>query len=193
MVYNKELGKEIPKGWEIAKLGDHVDFIKGKKPKHTSEILVDYFLPEILIETLNGGKSLFASTTKMIIVNKAESIMVMDGANSGRVEIGHEGVLGSTLAKIISKTLTNFYLYYFLKIHEGDIKQNTTGTSIPHTDKEKIKNYIILMPDKNALNIFEIFVDSIFQNIVLNKNQIIHIMKIRDYLLPKLMSGKIRV
>jgi len=68
--------------------------------------------------------------------------MVMDGASSGRIEIGFEGVLGSTLAALeIKEEYKRTLFYYYLKTKEDDIKANTTGTSIPHTDKQKVQNY----------------------------------------------------
>jgi len=100
MVYSKELGKEIPKGWEVGKLGDILAFVKGKKPSMVTDSYEEGYKIQILIETLNGGISSYANPNNMILTNKYDLIMVMDGASSGRVEMGHEGVLGSTLSKV---------------------------------------------------------------------------------------------
>ncbi|MHA1856211.1 MAG: restriction endonuclease subunit S [Promethearchaeota archaeon] len=186
---------EIPKGWEIDNLGKFIEFVKGKKPKTTSiEYIADY-KPQILIAELDGADPLYAPVNGMTNVNKNEPIMVMDGASSGRIEIGFNGILGSTLAKIIAckEPLTNSYVFCYLKLKQDDINLNTTGTSIPHVDKEKIKNFLIVTPPKKIIFDFEnIFMDFI-NRIVVNRKQISCLRKIRDLILPKLLSGKIRV
>jgi len=191
---DSEMG-EIPKGWKVGKLGDYIDFIKGKKPFETSEEFIEGYLPQILIENLDGGQPVYTNTEKMVVVEETEPIMVMDGASSGRIEIGHRGVLGSTLSKVIVKNdlLTNSYVLHFLKIHQEDINQNTTGTSIPHTDKERIKRYTLALPDKRLLELFDKLAVRILYKIISTKREIKNLSEIRDSLLPKLMSGKIRV
>ena len=190
---NSEVGK-IPKGWSIGNMGKLINFIKGKKPAETSVRFKENFLPHILIENLNGKIPLFCSPEKMVIVNETESIMVMDGASSGRIEIGYQGVIGSTLAKIIpQKILGNIYTYHFLKTHEKDINKNTTGTSIPHVDKGKIKNLNVVIPDKNTMNTFERIALTIIQKRIHNKTEINTLIIILNKILPKLMSGEIRV
>jgi len=74
-----------------------------------------------------------------------------------------------------------------------DVNKNTTGTSIPHADKQKIKNYLFALPDKKIIKKFDNTVGTIIYKIITNKNEIITISHIRDSLLPKLMSGKLRI
>lgn len=112
---DSELG-EIPKGWEVGKLGNYLLFAKGKKPIFISDEKVEGFQLHLLIDTLNTGKSNYANVEKMVIAEQKDMIMVMDGASSGRVEIGFEGVVGSTLAKIGVKTsrMENSFSFTFL-------------------------------------------------------------------------------
>jgi len=181
--------------WQADELGKHIEFIKGKKPSQVSETQFVGYRPQILIDNLNGNPSLYANENGMIVVRIDEPIMVMDGASSGRVEIGHNGVLGSTLAKVIvtSDRISNLFLYYFLKTKESGINQNTTGTSIPHADKERIKKYQCNLPPKKLLETFNNIAAGFLNKIITNKKEIKILVQIRDSLLPRLMSGKIRV
>lgn len=190
---DSELGL-IPKGWMVKKLGEHISFIKGKKPKETSEKHMEGFLPQILIETLDTGKYIFANPDNMVICDENDLIMVMDGASSGRVEFGIHGIVGSTLA-IVKKVDFDFqyYLYQFLKLKEEDIKANTTGSSIPHADKHKINDYDFIIPDINILLVYEKIVTNMYQLIAKNKIESQVLAKMRDNLLPKLMCGDIEV
>jgi len=195
MVYSQELEKEIPKGWSVRKLGDYIQFMKGRKPKAVSDKWFEGYLQQILIDTFNGGKPNYANPEKMVIVETTEPIMVMDGASSGRIEIGYCGIVGSTLSKVVvnSTSLTNSFLFHFLKTKESDINLNPTGTSIPHTDKGRINDYSFALPNKDLLLKFDIIANQILHKIMHNKKEIITLSRIRDTLLPKLVSGEIRV
>ncbi len=193
MVYNEELGKEIPEGWRVGRLGEFISFEKGRKPTQVFDFCQDGLLPQILIEVLDGGSCGFANTENMIISNENDIIMVMDGASSGRCERGFLGILGSTLAKIVIKDLGQNFIYYFLKDRENDIKENTTGTSIPHADKGRIEKYQIIIPSQDILNKFNDIIDNLFLRQILARKQSLTLSRIRDALLPKLMSGKIHV
>jgi type I restriction enzyme S subunit len=94
MVYNKESGKEIPKGWKIVELGRLIKFAKGRKPKDVSRTPVKGYKPQILIETLNNENFVYANTKGMVDVLKVDPIMVMDGASSGRIEMVMRESLG---------------------------------------------------------------------------------------------------
>ena len=65
--------------------------------------------------------------------------MVMDGASSGKVYIGYQGVVGSTLAKIFTN-LNSYYLYVFLRNNFTNISEHNTGSAIPHTNKDIVYN-----------------------------------------------------
>ncbi|MBU0570609.1 MAG: restriction endonuclease subunit S [Candidatus Omnitrophica bacterium] len=188
-----ELGP-IPKGWNITKLGEHVTFVKGRKPKETSEKSTDKFLPQILIDTFDTGNYVYANPDNMIISEENDLLMVMDGASSGRVEFGIHGVVGSTLA-IVKKVdfQAHHYLFNFLKSKEKDIKANTTGSSIPHADKHKINDYDFVIPDVSILRNFENISKSMYELVRNNKEEIKALSKIRESLLPKLMNGEIEV
>jgi len=194
MVNNELLGKGIPKGWAVRELGDFIRFIKGKKPTLVSASQEEGFLPQILIDALDGMQPSFAQTKDMVVIKENDTLMVMDGASSGRVERGHKGVLGSTLAVIDVKEIGSAYVYHFLKGREEDTNQNTTGTSIPHTDKNMVEKYLVVVPDNERItNQFETISNSILSKSINNKLEIQTLQQIRDSLLPKLMSGKIRV
>jgi type I restriction enzyme S subunit len=189
---DSELG-EIPKGWEVGKIGDYIKFIKGKKPIEVFEVWFENTLPQILIETLDSGKSMYARPEKMTICEKEDLIMVMDGACSGRIEIGFKGILGSTLAIIKSNGLNKNILYQFLKYKEQDIRSNTTGAAIPHADKSKIFDYNISIPTEVIETNFSGIHEHISEMIYLSKSELKSLIDLRDTLLPKLISGELEI
>ena len=185
-------GIEVPKGWEVKPLGDLISFVKGKKPKAVSPNQEENMLPHILTSSLEGKYNEFCESNKLITVEYQNTIMLMDGSNSGRVAIGHNGVIGSTLAKInLENNKLWAIIYQFLKHKEADIQANTTGTTIPHTDKNRVNNYLMTIPNDFLLDKFTELFDNSLLKIISNRNQIISLETIRDLLLPRLLNGEI--
>ena len=185
-------GVEVPKGWEVKPLGDLISFVKGKKPKAVSPNQEENMLPHILTSSLEGKYNEFCESNKLVTVEYHNTIMLMDGSNSGRVAIGHNGVIGSTLAKInLENNKLWAIIYQFLKHKEADIQANTTGTTIPHTDKNRVNNYLMTIPNDFLLDKFTELFDNSLLKIISNRNQIISLETIRDLLLPRLLNGVI--
>ena len=185
-------GVEVPKGWEVKPLGDLISFVKGKKPKSVSPKQEENMLPHILTSSLEGKYNEFCESNKLVTIEYHNTIMLMDGSNSGRIAIGHNGVIGSTLAKInLDNNKLWAVIYQFLKHKEADIQANTTGTTIPHTDKNRVNNYLMVIPDNFLLEKFTELFDNSLLKIISNRNQIISLETTRDLLLPRLLSGVI--
>lgn len=177
------------------KFGDLVHFIKGKKPNNTVEVFIEGLVPQILIETFDTGKTLYSDPTDMVIADEKDILMVMDGASSGRVEIGMCGIVGSTIGLFRPKKDFNYplFLFYFLKSNEDFIKENTTGSAIPHTDRALVLDLDVDYSSIEKVKEFELIVENYFNKMQSNTNQIRTLTQLRDTLLPKLMSGEVRV
>ena len=187
-------GVEVPKGWEVKPLGDLISFVKGKKPKSVSPKQEENMLPHILTSSLEGKYNEFCESNKLVTIEYHNTIMLMDGSNSGRIAIGHNGVIGSTLAKInLDNNKLWAVIYQFLKHKEADIQANTTGTTIPHTDKNRVNNYLMTIPNDFLLDKFTELFDNSLLKIISNRNQIISLETIRDLLLPRLLNGEIQL
>jgi type I restriction enzyme S subunit len=64
---------------------------------------------------------------------------------------------------------------------------------MPRTNWEILKQYPIAIPDKHTMALFNKIVEPAIDKIIHNIKQIRTLESLRDTLLPKLMSGKVRV
>jgi len=195
-VYSEELGKEIPKGWEVSPIEKEFCLIKGRK----YELFDDCFegcSPYLLIETFKTGKIEFWTIEKEPQVEENDVVLVADGESSGKVLRYQKGILGSTLLTLKPKRENSIELkhliYLTLKFYEDEIMSHRTGSAIPHLDKEFLKSFLLLLPPSHILQSFHSLVEPLFQKIILNQRQIMTLRKIRDTLLPLLVFGKLRV
>lgn len=181
---DSEMG-EIPEGWNAFKLRDLFTFIKGKKPAEVSENQKEGFLQQILIDSFENGKKLYADKQGMVVASDEDLLMVMDGASSGRIEFGIKGIVGSTMSKLQLNKPVRSILYFYLKSKEKDIKDNTSGSAIPHTDKEKVYGYEIALPRDTEY--FERILLSFIKGVEKLNHENLSLKLQRDQLLTKLI------
>ncbi len=84
-----------------------------------------------------------------------------------------------------------FFVYFSLKW--ANLADYNVGSTQPLIRQSDIKEIRVFMPDKERLDSFENLANSIFAKINSNQKQIQLLQKLRDTLLPKLISGEIRV
>lgn len=187
---------EVPRGWKVTVLGELIEFAKGRKPIEVTTKLRKGYLPVVLIETFDTNRSAYSTPDKMVIAESDDVLMVMDGASSGRVETGHGGIVGSTIAKVSPKqrATSKRILYYALKHIEPEARENVTGTSIPHADRGWVIRQVVCLPTKPALlGTFHTHADVVRRKIQANDLESRTLAAIRDALLPRLLSGETRV
>jgi len=187
-----ELGL-IPEGWEIKKLGDLFRFVKGKKVKEElqGDCLVHYLVKGVVDGT---EEPIFVSSDNAILIDSLDPFMLMDGANSGNIYYGFKGALGSTFSLLEAKTeKLREIIYWFLKLNEVIIKNQNTGSAIPHANKDFINSMLIVLPDEKAALKVVNMLQTYREKTIKLKEENTTLAQIRDTLLPKLMSGEIDV
>lgn len=192
MVFNEELGKEIPKGWIVKKLSaisDNLDSKriplssrerkrrKGTYPYYGATGILDY-VDDFIFE----GTHILMGEDGTVINDKGYPILQYI---SGKFWVNnHAHVLKG---KIISNEL----LYMYLR--NTNIKHIVTGAVQPKINQNNMNNLKFLIPDKKILPQMEKILNDLFEKIKANYRNNDDLIKIRNSLLPKLMSGKIRV
>lgn len=82
-------------------------------------------------------------------------------------------------------------LYILLK--QTNVSSIVTGAVQPKISQANLKSVPIIMPPVNLLNQYNDIIKPLFDQIRTNQNQIQYLTQLRDTLLPKLMSGEIKV
>ncbi len=85
------------------------------------------------------------------------------------------------------------FLYLFLKSERDNLNSMASGSAQQNLNVGKIKSYPIFIPDKITMEKFKNLVKLQFNKIEQNQIQIYSLENLHDTLLPKLMSGEVRV
>jgi type I restriction enzyme S subunit len=146
-----ELGP-LPKEWRWVRIADIATTVKGRKPKELTQVFEKDCLPYLTAEYFRTfAPSQFVRLQECdssIVVNDDDIAFIWDGSNAGDVFCGLKGVLASTMVKIIprSEVIRKAFLYFFLKIQFDLFNSMTTGSTIPHVNKEPFQNLPIPLP-----------------------------------------------
>ncbi|MCI2778630.1 restriction endonuclease subunit S [Clostridium perfringens] len=203
-----ELGM-IPKGWNISELGELYEVKGGKRlPKGHSLQDTKTKYPYIRVTDVANG-SIDKKSLKYIIEETREKI---DKYNINYSDLyisiaGTVGIVGminksldnasltENMAKIKVGNIDKYYLYLLLNSKQGQetILSKVVGSTQPKLPLYAIKSIKILKGDNRINKKFYDYVNSLFMTREnnLDINEILE--KLRDTLLPKLMSGEIRV
>ena len=193
-----EIG-EIPADWEVVKLGEITKAIKGAKPKVLTEDWEKDSIPYLTADYLRSGiyKYFVPRTflTKTVRVRKDDVVLIWDGSNSGDVFTGVEGILASTMVKILPLTdnLLSLYLYYFLKSKFELFNTKTTGSTIPHVSKSVFQDLPIPLPPLPVQKRIAEILQTVDEKIQAEEKKKQALDNLFNSMLHMLMSGKLRV
>ena len=196
MVYNQELKREIPEGWGVENLFNVAEVQYGY-PCST-----DYFnstgegVPVIRIRDILGNDTTNYSTEEVedkYKINVGDVLIGMDGNFHMNYWIKENCYLNQRVVKVNSDKLPNMVLKYqiepFIKLREKSVSRTTVG----HLSDKDLKAINVILPkDKYLSSIFEKF-ESILENIIINQQQNQELTQLRDWLLPMLMNGQVKV
>ena len=118
---------------------------KGKPPAAQPYYGPDadrYLTPEYL--RTGGECALVKAAPRSARVEDGGTILLWDGSNAGEVLCGHDGILASTMSRAShAGRFDDAYFFYALKQWEPYLKAQTSGSGIPHVDKEIFGNLAI--------------------------------------------------
>lgn len=122
-------------------------FLKGKPPAiipYYEEDACLYLSPEFLRG--KDSAELAKPSSNSVFVNDGDLIVLWDGSNAGEFFKGRRGLLASTMSLIQhGDEIDKQYFLYALKSWEPYLKGQTSGSGIPHVDKEVLGNLKILV------------------------------------------------
>ena len=137
-----------------------------------------------------------AVVTFNIPVVPVDTVVLSFKMTVGRVGITTEPMLSNEAIahfRILKNTpITKEYLYIFLKTFRYD-SLGSTSSIVTAINSAMIKEMKFVIPDKITMAKFRLITEDLFSKIKQNQLQIHTLEKLRDNLLPKLMSGEVRV
>jgi len=188
VVYNEEIKREIPKDWEIKKINDFCTIFTGKKDVNQTVV--------------NGKYKFFSCAPNTLLSNEyiydGEAILVSgNGSYTGRVSYynGKFDLYQRTYACIAKNKDINImpFLYFYMKFFfQPQYKGGTCGSAIPYIVMGDLLNFSIPYKSK-LLEQYSHITKPLLKQWFENQQENVYLTELRDFLLPLLMNGQVKV
>ena len=197
MVWNKQLKREVPDGWEVGLLSDMAMITMGQSPQGHS-------LNEMGLGTLFfQGSSDFGEVVpadRVYTTSPTRMAQSGDILLSVRAPVGASNIallpccIGRGLASLRGKGCSNTFIHQTLALVKTRFEsKNVDGTTFGSLSKDELRNLPILKPTSPMLHGFDAITNPIENSILDLVRQIRELVALRDTLLPLLMNGQVVV
>lgn len=195
-----ELGM-IPKGWEVKGLDEIAEFLNGLAMQKFRPAETEKAYPVLKIKELRQGRT--DESSDLCSCNIDDKYIVRDGdiifswSGSLLVDIWCGGTCGLNqhLFKVTSDKFDEWFIYQWNKYYldKFDRIAKSKATTMGHIKRKDLSDSKVLVPSSEIYLKAAQHQKYLFEKIKFLKVEMKRLEKIRDSLLPKLMSGEIRV
>ena len=192
-----ELGM-IPKGWKLKRIYEYVDVIYGAPYKSSLFNDNKEGLPLIRIRDLKTNTPQF-HTPEILpnteYIEAGDIVAGMDAEFTPYVWQGERGVLNQRCCKFKGKYegISNYYILFLVKPELEYVQSYKTGTTVSHLGKSDIDRFVFLTPPLDIVLAFSEIVNPMIKEVVNRAKESCRLAELRETLLPKLMSGELKV
>ena len=213
MVWSEELKREIPEGWEDGRLGDWVDFKRGISYTK-KDISEGNGIPLINLNSFNlsgkfkkdGTKSYSGKYKQEALLEVGDLVIAITDVTRNADIIGrgfavpdlfdHKPLMSCDVACVHSE-INNFSNYLEMLFNSQSyhdyIKYFASGTLVLHLDLNGVKWFKTFLPPDHLLSKFSSLVNTASKQITINQRENQKLIELRDWLLPMLMNGQVKV
>ncbi|UJG42180.1 MAG: restriction endonuclease subunit S [Candidatus Heimdallarchaeum aukensis] len=191
--YNEEVDKEIPKGWEVGTLKEVISIYDSKRiplskiERKVRKGIYPYYGAASILDYIDDY--IFDG----IFLLMAEDGSVIDNNEKPILQYVHGKFWANNHVHVIqgkNEFCTEFVMLHLMNIN---IRPYITGAVQLKINQSNLFRIPIIKPDKTTLLKFREIIDPIFEKIRKNKDEINILIKLRDILLPQLISGRLRI
>lgn len=207
MVYNQELEKEIPEGWEVGTLKDYANIKGGKRLPKDSELNKEKSgRPYIRVADMNKNKFMTINSEFMFVDDITQKEIARYTVDANDVIISIVGTIG--LVNVIDESLnkanltencfklTNLkkintdFLYQYLISENGqrEIEMKTVGGVQAKLPMYNVELLDLIIPTTNILSQFETTVNAINRRLILIIKEIDKLTQLQSLLLSRLAT-----
>ena len=189
----------VPMGWKVRALDEVATYLNGlalqKFPPSD-----DSWLPVIKIAQLRKGDTVGADRSSRnlkseYIVHNGDVLFSWSGSLEVEVWCGGEGALNQHLFKVTSKALPKWFYLRWTRHHLSHFRQiaASKATTMGHIQRAHLSEAKVLVPPDLLLGAMDDYFGPLLARSVENELQAQTLATLRDTLLPRLISGQLRL
>ena len=204
----------VPSGWQVVPIGEHIEAVKGLSYK--GEGLAESGMPLHNLNSVYEGGGYKYEGIKFYTGEYKDRYLVRPGdVIVTNTEQGHDllligypaivpkfygesGLFSHHLYRVRpreSSPLTNHFIYFQLmdRRFRDEVTGHTNGTTVNMLAADGLQRPLFALPPRELIQAFDRFVAPLFQKAQQLHGESLDLKRTRDALLPKLLSGEVRV
>ena len=196
---HSELG-EIPKGWGVVALDNIAQYLNGLASQKYPATNDNDWLPVIKIAQLRKGTAENADKASQAIpsqyvVNDGDVLFSWSGSLEVTIWCGGKGALNQHLFKVTSEQYPQWFYYLWTKYHLAWFRKIAAhkATTMGHIQRCHLTAAKVLIPDAPLLNLMSEVMEPLIERATTTLLQVKTLGACRDELLPRLISGQLRI
>ena len=201
---NAEFENGIPKGWKTRRFSSVANILSGGTPKTEYEEYYGGQIPFYTPKDSSENFFVFDTITKLTEDGLRHCNSQLYPQNTimitARGTVGNLNLLAVPMAMnqscyaLNSDTISSqYFLFFLIKREIQKIKKMASGGVFDTIIVNTFDHIKVLLPTDELINKFDLIVSSIMKEVYSLSKQNINLIKQRDLLLPRLMSGKLEV
>ena len=193
-----ELG-EIPEGWEVKSLDEIARFLNGlalqKYPPTGNCSLPVIKIAQLRAGHTNGADRASADIAPEYVVNDGDILFSWSGSLECVVWAGGKGALNQHLFKVLPNGYPRWLCYFGIHEHLEDFRHiaASKATTMGHIQRHHLSSAKLAVPSLDLLSVIDRYIFSFFEASWKQNLESRALAALRDALLPKLISGEMRV
>jgi len=194
-----ELGL-IPKGWQVRSLDSVANYLNGLALQKFPAESDSEFLPVIKIAQLRAGNTAGSDRAS---ANLKPEYVAHDGdvlfSWSGSLEVefwcGGDGALNQHLFKVTSDEVPKWFYYLATRMHLPEFRRvaASKATTMGHIQRKHLAQAKVTVPPPKVLAATTKLIEPLLDRRITNSLQMRELAQLRNALLPRLISGKLRL
>ena len=196
-----ELGM-IPQGWKVKSLSEIADYVNGLAMQKYRPEEEEKGLPVLKIKELGQGgfdaNSEYCSPSKIgekYVINDGDIIFSWSGTLMVKVWCGGLCGLNQHLFVVVPNNYPKWFVYQWTKYHLDNFIRiaKDKAVTMGHIKRGELDKAKVAIPGEEELNEIDSLMKPILQQIISNELESRRLASLRDTLLPRLMSGELKV
>ncbi len=190
----------IPSGWAIEQLDSIAAFLNGLALQKYPADNDSHYLPVIKIAQLRSGLTgktdrASASIPSQYVIEDGDVLFSWSGSLEVVVWTGGRGALNQHLFKVTSARFPPWFYLHWVRHHLPDFRAIAAGkaTTMGHIQRHHLSDAKVVVPHLPLMSRLDSLMSPVFNRIVATEIESRTLTTLRDTLLPKLISGEIRI
>lgn len=199
------LGSWVPEGWKGLSIKSHCAKIQngGTPSRSNPEYWDDGNIPwltsgevrqSIITSVENTITEIGLQNSSAKWVGARSTLVALYGATAGEVSINSDPLTtNQAVCALIPKENYCWLNYLQIRNKTIEMQNNAVGSAQQNISKGLVENLIVISPPLSIVEIFHQKTESLFVKAIANNKMVIELARLRDTLLPKLISGELRL